>query len=75
MGSVLGWRTKIPHAEQGGKKKGPQASCDFISQFSSVAQSCPTICDPTDCSMPGIPVHHQLPELTQTHVPLVGDAI
>ena len=38
------------------------------SQFSSVAQSCPTICDPMNCSMPGLPVHHQLPEFTQTHV-------
>ena len=37
-------------------------------QFSSVAQSCPTLCDPMDCSTPGLPVHHQLPELTQTHV-------
>ena len=35
-------------------------------QFSSVAQSCLTLCDPTDCSTPGFPVHHQLPELTQT---------
>ena len=34
-------------------------------QFSSVAQSCPTLCNPMDCSMPGLPVHHQLPELTQ----------
>ena len=37
-------------------------------QFSSVSQSCPTLCDPMDCSTPGFPVHHQLPELTQTHV-------
>ena len=37
-------------------------------QFNSVAQSCPILCDPMDCSMPGLPVHHQLPELTQTHV-------
>ena len=42
-------------------------------QFSSVAQSCPTLCDPTNCdptncSTPGLPVHHQLPEFTQTHV-------
>ena len=37
-------------------------------QFSSVAQSCPTLHDPMDCSTPGLPVHHQLPELTQTHV-------
>ena len=36
-------------------------------QFSSVPQSCPTLCDPMDCSTPGLPVHHQLPELTQTH--------
>ena len=37
-------------------------------QFSSVAQSCPTLFDPMNCSTPGLPVHHQLPELTQTHV-------
>ena len=43
--------------------------------ISSVAQSCPTLCDPTDCSTPGFPVHHQLPELAQTHVHQVGDAI
>ena len=36
-------------------------------QFSSVSQSCPTLCDPMDCSMPGPPVHHQLLEFTQTH--------
>ena len=44
-------------------------------EFSSVAQSCPTLCDPMDCSTPGFPVRHQLPELTQTHVRRVGDAI
>ena len=44
-------------------------------QFSSVAQLCPTLCDPMDCSTPGLPVHHQLPEFTQTHVHWVGDAI
>ena len=43
--------------------------------FSSVIQSCPTLCDPMGCSTPGFPVHHQLPELTQTHVHWVGDAI
>ena len=37
-------------------------------QFSSVAQSCPTLCDPMNCSMPSLPVHHQLPEFTQTHI-------
>ena len=44
-------------------------------QSSSVTQSCPVLCDPMDCSMPGLPVHHQLPEFTQTHVHQVGDAI
>ena len=44
-------------------------------QFSSVAQSCPVLCDPMDCSTPGFPVHHQLPELSQTHVLRVSDAI
>ena len=43
--------------------------------FSSVAQSCPTLCDPMDCSTPGPPVHHQLLEFTQTHVHWVDDAI
>ena len=44
-------------------------------QFSSVAQSCPTLCDPMDCRMPDFPVHHQLLELAQTLVHWVGDAI
>ena len=44
-------------------------------QFSSVAQSCPTLCHPMDHSTPGLPVHHQLPELTQSHVHQVGHAI
>ena len=42
---------------------------------SSVAQSCLKLCDPMDCSTPGLPVHHQLPEFTQTYVHRVGDAI
>ena len=46
-----------------------------ISQLNSVAQSCPTLCDPMNCSAPGLPVHHQLPEFTQTHVHRVGGAI
>ena len=45
------------------------------SQFSSVAQSCSTLCDPMNRSMPGLPVHHQLPEITQAHAHRVGDAI
>ena len=44
-------------------------------QFSSVAQSRPTLCDPMDCSTPGFPVHQQLPKLAQTHVHQAGDAI
>ena len=44
-------------------------------QFSSVAQSCPTLSDPMNCSTSGLPVHHQLPEFTQTHIHQVGDAI
>ena len=44
-------------------------------QFSSVAQSCLTLCDPMNGSMPGLPVHHQLPEFTQTHVHRVSDTI
>ena len=44
-------------------------------QFSSVAQSCPTLCDTMNCSMPGLPVHQQLPEFTQTHVHWVSDSI
>ena len=44
-------------------------------QFSLVTQSCPTLCDPMDCSILGFPVHHQLLELTQTHIHRVGDAV
>ena len=58
-------------------------SCLFLSwnifrhsvQFSSVAQSCPTLCDPMNRSTPGLPVHHKLPEFTQTHAHWVSDAI
>ena len=46
-----------------------------MTQLSSVAQSCLTLCGPMDCRTPGFPVHHQLPELTQTHVHRVGHAI
>ena len=46
-----------------------------VSQFSSVTQSCLTLHDPIGCSTPGLPVHHLLPKLAQTHVPRVGDAI
>ena len=46
-----------------------------VSPLSSVTQSCPTLCNPMDCSMPVFPVHHQLPELAQNHVHQVSDAI
>ena len=49
-------------------------TCSFY-LISSVTQSCPTLCDPMNRSTPGIPVHHHLPEFTQTHVHWVGDAI
>ena len=47
----------------------------YCTQFSSVAQSCPTLCNPMDYSTPGLPVHHQIPEFSQPHVHWVGDAI
>ena len=52
-------------------------SCSIrgLVQFSSVTQSCPTLCDPMNRSTPGLPVHHHLPEFTQTHVHRVHDAI
>ena len=49
--------------------------CSASVQFSSVAQSCPTLCNPMNCSTPGLPVHHQLLESTQTQIHRVGDAI
>ena len=47
----------------------------YLVQFSSVTQSCPTLCNPMDCSTPALSVYHQLLEFTQTHVHRVGDAI
>ena len=49
--------------------------CVRAAQFSSVAQLCLTLCNPTNCSTPGLPVHHQLLDFTQTHIHQVGDAI
>ena len=51
------------------------SSFRYSVRLGSVPQSCPTLCNPMDCSMPGLPVHHQLPEFTQIHVHWVGDAI
>ena len=50
-----------------GGSDGKESACNAGVQFSSVAQLCPTLCDPMNRSMPGLPVHHQLPEFTQTH--------
>ena len=54
-------------------RESESVSCSV--QFSSVVQSCPTLCDPMNCSTPGLPVHHQLLESTQTHVHRASDAI
>ena len=61
---------KTEHKSRKGKHNGWHSA-----QFSSVTQSCPTLCDPMNRSTPGLPVHHQLPEFTQTHAYWVSDAI
>ena len=63
----------IPGQHKGGDKVLEPESHSVL--FSSVAQSCPTLCDPMNSSTPGLPVHHQLPEFTQTHIHQVSDAI
>ena len=78
---LLGLRSKLPleafSGFPGSIKTLSLYAQDPISsvQSSSVAHLCPTLCDSMDCSTPGLPVHHQLPEIIQTHVHLVGDAI
>ena len=62
------WKKKIWHTYT-------HTHREMTIQFSSVAQSCPTPCNPMNRSTPGLPVHHQLPEFTQTHVHRVGDTI
>ena len=78
-GIFLTWGSNpgLPHCRQTLYRLSYQESLSRVnvSQISSVTQSCPTLCDPMDCSMPGFPVHHQLLEPTQTHVHCVGDAI
>ena len=75
------FESKHSHIISSFNSKCPGLSQDFIHtkyyyfQFSSVTQSCLTLCDPMNHSMPGLPVHDQLPEFTQTHVHRVGDAI
>ena len=53
----------------------PETTFNSSVQFSSVTQSCPTLCNPMNHSTPGLPVHHQLPQFTQTHIHRVSDAI
>ena len=72
---LLGLTTCPLTPRQRKKKKEKKTTKDFLFsiqfssvQFSSVAHPCPTLCDPMDCSTPGLPVHHQLQEFTQTHV-------
>ena len=64
-----------PLTETGEAQRKQKQSTLITPQFSSIAQSCLTLCDCMDCSTPGLPVHHQLLEFVQTHVHLVGDAI
>ena len=82
--SILAWR--IPGMEEPdgqpamglhrvGHDRSDLAAAAYIYQFSSVAQSCLTLCDPMNHSTPGLPVHHKLPEFTQTHIRRVSDAI
>ena len=72
---MLSWKKdgSIPYSNPTPNRN--QSDSTLKVQPSSVAQSCPTLCNPMDCSMPGLPVHHQLPELAQTHVHWVSDAI
>ena len=70
-----GWNPCLLHILHCQAGSLPLAPPEKPIQFSSVAQSSLTLCDPVDCSMPGFTVHHQLPEFTQTHVHRIGDAI
>ena len=74
LASIWGNQTSHRHEFCTGGYSYPFKCLDAI-QFSSVAQLCPTLCDPMDCSTPGLSVHHQLPELAQTQVHRFGDAI
>ena len=71
LGSCLAGSLPCSHE----KGRGQERRDEFLGSCCSVTQSCPTLCDPMDCSMLGSPVLHHLPELSQTHVPWVGDAI
>ena len=66
---------RCPSADEWIRKLWYIYTMEYSVQFSSVAQLYLTLCNPMNCSMPGLPVHHQLPEFTQTHVHQVSDAI
>ena len=66
---------RCPSTDEWTKKLWYIYTMEYSDQIRSGAQSCPTLCDPMNRSMPGLPVHHQLPEFTQTHVHRVSDAI
>ena len=72
IGALCLAHTKIPDSQKESKSSAQIAL--FVFQFSSVTQSCPTLCNPTNCSTPGLLVYHQLPESTKTHVHWVSDA-
>ena len=72
---VSGWILDMIHFRSFGKSVRKQLEMWWRDQFSSVTQSCPTLCDPMNCSTPGLPVHHELLEFTQTHAHRFGDAI
>ena len=69
--AATSWKEHLPHSEA---SLCPFIVSPLILQLRSVAQSCLTLCNPMDCSTPGFPVHHQLPELVQIHVHRVSDA-
>ena len=68
-------KEKMKHPRVSRRKEIIKIRAEINVQFSSVAQSCLTLCNPMNCSTPGLPVHHQLLESTQTHVHQIGDAI
>ena len=75
MRSIHGENSNRQKAASSWNVSGFSGYKNYSVQFSSVTQLCPTLCDPMDYSMPGLPVHHQLPESTQTQVHGVSDAI
>ena len=79
MMGIMGWIVPPPKLIHWSPKPQYLRLCTYLEtgslSVSSVTQLCPTLCDPMDCSTPGFPVHHQLPEPTQTHVHCIGDAI